>query len=296
MTSINNNNNLINPSNLGFTNLKPLRLIPSNSNQVKQNLITTKDSTSFGVVSGLVPPNQLFNNILASKINSSVNIEDGISKETVNAVNQVGGTSWIGRIPSNGNREVAVILPEGIDKNKPVEVIYYFHGRGGKISKSLTDSEYGLKDQINYMTKVLKKNVVFVVPQGPQAEKSNSWMKASSKENMADFQDKTLNIIKNMGVNISSVTLKGHSAGGVPIMNGSVDGKLIADRIDFLDASYGSWATTTVQNCPTAKINIFYKPNTQTETDARRVMGKSNVSVHTANVSHSSFPKVFLTY
>ena len=99
-----------------------------------------------------------------------------------------------------------------------------------------------------------------------------------------------------MGVNIASVTLKGHSAGGVPIVNGSIEGKLIANRIDFLDASYSSWASTTVKNCPNAKINIFYKPNTQTEEDARKMMGKTNVSVYPANLSHSSFPKVFLSY
>jgi hypothetical protein len=265
---------------------------------------------SNSALSGLKDPRALFNtssptvNNIFSVNSGSGNvsiIEPGTAIENINALKQFPGKQWLGKLASNGNREAAVIIPEGVDYNKPFEVIYYFHGHDGKISRSLTDGNYGLKEDIKNMAK--ERNIIVVVPQGPAKPQSDTWMNGKNNEDMQQFEQDTLNIIKERldpRVQIGSITVKGHSAGGQPIKNAANEGKLTANRVDFLDASYGTWATQAYNNLiiknPETKFNLFYIPGSQTQADALSLRGKKGVTLTKANVDHSSVPKTFFTY
>jgi hypothetical protein len=281
--------------------LKPLNL----QNQLnKNNTIDIKDTISSSISTRkpvLLNPLQLFSNISNSSISNQNNlsiIEKGVSLENTNAIKKFEGKTWLGKLDSNSNRDVAIIIPKGVDYTKPFEIMYYFHGHNGKLDRILTEPNYGLEKNIKDMPK--DKNVIIVIPQGPPKSQDFTWMNGKYGEDMTKFQDDTMNIVKNkLGVNayISSVTVQGHSAGGRPIMNAANQGKLRADKIDLLDSSYGTWATQAYDSYkkvnPNVKFNVVYIPNSQTQADALRLKGKDGVTLHQSKVDHSSVPKKF---
>lgn len=245
----------------------------------------------------VLKPISLFSSVTTLQNNNSV-IQDGVSQKTIDAVKKVSGNCWIGKLASNGNREAAVIMPQNIDKTKPFEVIYYFHGHNGKIANSLGDPTYGFGQKIQDIAK--NKNVIVVLPQGPKKELNYTWMNGKFKEDMAQFQKDTLEIIKNnfgSDIQIQSTTVKGHSGGGLPIYNAATQGKLTADRVDFLDASYGSWASQAYKSMaaknPYVQFNLTYIPGTQTQTDALSLKKKPGVTLYQSNVGHSSVPRKY---
>lgn len=289
--------------------IKPLQLFNSENEPQLSNPfeLFNNNSSSKDLKSGLknikiYPENGLeqnINNIGPSDKENVTIIEPGVSAESIKAIKQIPGKQWLGKLASNGNREAAVIIPEGVDYNKPFEIIYHFHGHNGTIGKSLTDANYGLKDQIKNMAK--DRNIIIVVPQGPPKALDYTWMNGKNKEDMQQFENDTLNIIKTLDprVKISSVTVKGHSAGGRPIMNSALEGKLTADRIDFLDSSYGNWASQTynsfIKKNPDAKFNVIYIPGSQTQPNALSLQGKKGVSFIKSKVDHSSVPKQYFS-
>jgi len=273
---------------------KTLKKIEPDKQNPDWNILINNDKLLSPMTLSLSPPIQLF--VDDSKANNTF-IEPGVSASAVKAVEQIPGRNWIGKLASNGNREVAILVPQGVDTTKPVEIIYYFHGHNGKISESLTNKNYGLKDQIQKMVKQ-QRNIIVVVPQGPPKKLDYTWMNGKNKEDMAQFQTDTLQILKQqLGREsiVGSVTVKGHSAGGRPIMNAAGEGKLKADRIDFLDASYGTWATRTYKNYvaknPSVSMNLYYIPGSQTSVDALSLKKKSGVTLQPVHVSHSAVPK-----
>lgn len=224
-------------------------------------------------------------------------IEEGVSAKTQSTLAQLGGTSWAGKLASNGGREVAINIPKNFDPSKPTEVIYHFHGHGGTIDNVLIGSS-GLKDKIEATSK--NKNIIVVIPQGPSTQQDHDWMKGSKGEDMNKFENDTLNIIKNKlspNIKIESISVEGHSAGGLPIANAAKEGKLHANKITLMDSSYGDWASSAYDNIskqsPNTKFNIIYIPNSQTEPDALKLSGKPNVTMIKANVNHGSVPKTF---
>ena len=228
----------------------------------------------------------------------SLIVEPGVSAKTADAVKQIPGQNWAGKMASNGNREVAVMVPQGVDVTKPVEIIYYFHGNYGTIAGNLADPAakdvnypVGLKDPIKQMAKD-KRNFILVMPQGPANEYDYTWMNGDYKEDLSKFQDESLKVIKDklkINPTIESVTIKVHSAGGRVAMNAANDGKLKADRIDFYDASYGKWATSVYQNYisanPDSKFNIYYVPGRETQTDALSLKNKPGINIIPVNKS-----------
>ena len=176
--------------------------------------------------------------------------------------------------------------------------IYHFHGHNGELSNILTNKNTGLHDKIYDTAK--NKNVIIVIPQGPSKEKDFTWFNGKYNEDMAKFQQDTMNAIKKNlapNVKISSVTVEGHSAGGRPLLNASKEGKLNADKIDFLDASYGTWASETYNNYisknPNVKFNVVYIPGSGTQADALSLKGKQGIQLTQSKVDHSSVPKTF---
>ena len=244
---------------------------------------------------------------LDTKQSFFISPSDKILKSTIDAVKQVPGNSWVGRLPSNGNREVAIMIPNGVDPKKPVELIYYFHGKyTHSQNESISESLLGrieLKDAINNMAQK-GKNVIVIMPQGPQDSLLPYWM--SGNENMITFQSDTEKIIKEkMGfdLKVGSITMKGHSAGGQPIRNAAREGTLKADKIDYLDASYGHWALETyntfVAKNPSTEMNVYYIANNSTGTlaGANEMKNKPGANmVVSANLDHFKVPKCYFDF
>ncbi|MBC7475623.1 MAG: hypothetical protein H7263_15155 [Candidatus Sericytochromatia bacterium] len=266
--------------------MKPLELF--HQNEIKTN-------SNKNILSGLN-----LNLAKSNNINKTI-IETGSSTINTNAIKQYEGQVWLGKLSSNGNREVAIIIPKGADYSKPFEIVYHFHGHNGKLDQILTDKNYGLHAKIDTTAK--NKNIIIVIPQGPIKALDYTWFNGKYNEDMSKFQQDTISIIKNKlssDAKIGSVTVEGHSAGGRALLNASREGKLNANKIDFLDASYGNWASETYNNYsvknPNAKFNIVYIPNSQTQTDALSLKNKNGVTLKTSQVDHSSVPKTFFDF
>lgn len=225
-------------------------------------------------------------------------IEAGVKPENIRAVKSIPGSHWLGKLPSNSNRDVSIIVPKGADFSKPFEVIYHFHGHEGKMSNILANPYEGLKDAM--LTTAKNKNIIVVVPQGPSTERDFTWMNGKFNEDMEKFQNDTMSLIKSKfapDIQISSVTVEGHSAGGRALMNAAKEGKLTADKVDFLDSTYGDWASQTykkhIEKNPNAKFNVVYVPGTETQDDALRLKNKKNITMFQSNVYHGAVPKNF---
>jgi len=220
--------------------------------------------------------------------------EPGVKADTIQAIREIPGRHWIGRLPGNGQREVAILVPQDTDLNQPVELVYYFHGHNGTLAKSLQDPSKGLANALQ-----AKQNRVFVLPQGPPKAQDYTWMNPRHKESMADFQaasEQQLRDLLHPGLQIGQVTLKAHSAGGLALMNGARNG-MQAHRLDFLDASYGSWASATYQAQikanPQLDMHVVYIPGTQTQADALKLKNKPGITLHTSPVNHGLVPRHF---
>lgn len=249
-----------------------------------------ENSKTLGKIYNLPILENVFNNTSVAEFNPA-------SASTTNALNKIEGTKWSGKLDSNGGRDVAIILPKNYDPSKPTEVVYHFHGHNGTVSSVLIGGN-GLKDKIDSISK--EKNIVVVIPQGPSKKNDHDWMKGSKGEDMDKFEKDTLNIIKTQirpDIKIGSITIEGHSAGGLPIMNAAVEGKIHANKITLMDSSYGDWATQAyaniIKNSPNTKFNVVYIPNSQTQSDAIQLKGKPNVTMITSKVSHGEVPKTF---
>lgn len=236
--------------------------------------------------------------VVASPARSGVQTEPGVSAATAKAIASVPGQAWAGKLASNGHREAAILMPQGFDPSKPTEVIFYFHGHGNTISGVLTNKDFGLGDKMSEMAKT--RNLVFVVPQGPPAERDSTWMNPKNKESLSQFQQDIFTQIAKMapGTPIQSVTLKGHSAGGLPLLNGATAGGIRADKVDFLDASYGYWASETYNQLKKhgqhPPLSVTFIPGTKTEEDASRLKGAAGVTLKRASVGHSAVPRTYL--
>ncbi|PKL78727.1 MAG: hypothetical protein CVV27_02870, partial [Candidatus Melainabacteria bacterium HGW-Melainabacteria-1] len=198
----------------------------------------------------------------------------------------------------------AMLLPHPYDPSKPTEVIFYFHGHNGSIANSLNPAKTGLSDVIQQLAQARSQagghNVAIVLPQGPVKARDYTWMNAKNGESLATFQAEALERLLQLapGLQIGKVTLKGHSAGGLPLLNGATAGGIRADRVDFLDASYGSWASGSWNQFKkhglAPEFNLVYLPGTSTQADALRLKGKAGVNLLTTSVSHGQVPKAFL--
>ena len=66
-------------------------------------------------------------------------------KNFARVASSVDGKVWVGKLPSNGNRDVAVIVPKKYDQSKPGELIFYFHGTRSQMIKA--PKETYIRDQ-----------------------------------------------------------------------------------------------------------------------------------------------------
>jgi len=156
-----------------------------------------------------------------------------------------------------------------------------------------------MKDKLAAMVKA-KRNFIIVIPQGPPKQADYTWMSKKHGYDLKKFQAESIKVAQSLNakVKIESQTVKGHSAGGLPIMNGALEGTLNAKRIDFLDASYGVWASETyrayVAKTPGVDFNLVYIPGSYTAPNALSLKGKPRVRLMTSNVHHWLVPKTFI--
>lgn len=228
-----------------------------------------------------------------------VQAEAGTRIETQQALAQIPGWHWLGYLPGNQNRETAVLIPAGVDLSRPVEVVYYLHGHHGTVAKSLGDPHTGFAAEITAQDQA-GHNRVWIIPQGPPKEKDYTWFHPQYQGSIQSFQSHAEARLQALapGLQIGRITVMGHSAGGRAILNASSNG-LKADRIDFLDGSYGYWASATWANQrrqnPALEMNVIYIPGTATAQDALRLKGQKGVHLLTSHVGHALVPKAFVS-
>ena len=245
--------------------------------------------------------------------------EDGVQKGLVEIVQKYRGLRWIGKLSGNGNRDALIYIPPGSDPDKPFEIIYHFHGTHSHLTNEGSVGANRLGQVFNITHDLNKKpdrNIVVVYPlsagrrgkSGGHADRNgydDYWMKKgnSTNDDMAQMHAETLNTVQSkFGINIKidSITIKGHSAGGRALQRISESGFKV-DRVDFLDASYGSWAQdchkAVIRNNPNTQINIFVMPNdkTPTSTDmcSKSLKGKRGINIIKTRIPHGKMIKAF---
>lgn len=227
-------------------------------------------------------------------------IEENVPTDAKQAVMNFPGRHYLGKLAANGNREVAILVPPSTDLSRPLEVMYYFHGHGGRIASALEHPSKGFGDKLQSMAQNAARNLVYIIPQGPPKDKDATWMNPANGESIQDFQTDTEALLSRLNqgstVDISSRTALGHSAGGLPLMNGMRNG-FDLNRMVFLDGSYGWWATAAYQAAQdrqmALEMHVIYRPGTSTETDALRLKGKVNLLP--SSISHGAIPKYFIS-
>lgn len=216
------------------------------------------------------------------------------------------GKAIVENFSGNSGRPVGILIPKGTDVSKPVEMVYQFHGDNCEKFGQDVRADQALQLVMNEASQV-GRNVVVVYPLGPDYNKNNSpkqqWMGAGSKDNMSQLHSQVLDQVFDRPVQVSKIIVKGHSAGGEAIMNTAKAG-FVADRYDFMDASYAGWASTTynlaMKNAEPLKkkleFNVFALAGTGTDKGARVLAGKPGVNVEWENPKHVSHPEMVSHY
>lgn len=245
------------------------------------------------------------------------------------------GKTWAGRLSGNGGRPVAFYVPKGFDPSKPVEIAYHFHGTHGQIidiprpplegaGKIYRKVKVGtISDAHNRIDQALGKfqkegstrNAILVYPlsAGQRSLKKDGaawrqaydaeWMKSGNDtgDDMAKFHQESMSQLASMGIKVNqpSVTLSGHSAGGIVLKN-ILAGGFSADKVKFLDASYGHWATAAYRDGmrinPNMKFEVYVRRGSdKTDSDITKNIEKSkNVSYVRSSVAHEVFNQNFI--
>ncbi len=150
------------------------------------------------------------------------------------------GNLSISNLPSNGGRPAAVYVPANLDPSKPVRVITYFHGHGGNVGDSL--GRQGQFERLKALERA-NPNTVFVLPQAG-SKPFSYWMKPP-RESGAALEREALGEAARLAgapsLEIGERVLSAHSGGGLALKNLVQAGEARADRIEFLDATYGDW-------------------------------------------------------
>lgn len=244
-------------------------------------------------------------------------LEPGVQPGLAEALKGVKGERWVGRLSGNGSREVAIFIPQGADPNKPFEVIYHFHGVNGHSIGQ--DPESTGRNRLEQVLKAAARtgsegrNIVVVYPLSaghrpgkggklPGLTYDADWMRPNnaSGDDMNQMHAEVLQRIESQfghKINVGSITAKGHSAGGTPLVNLAEAGFKV-NRIDFLDASYGlripRCYRAAIKNNPDLELNIFLKPQTQTDNvSTRSVEGKPGVRIIEARIAHGRMNETY---
>lgn len=203
-----------------------------------------------------------------------------VSLALAKAVERFDGLAWAGKLPANGNREAAVLIPRGTDLGRPVELFVLFHGNGGTVAsytKWLAPTVAGLPAQ--------GRNAVVVIPGGGAKA---SWMVPGKGESLVGVQDQALAQAKRLAgrpLRVASHTVAGFSGGGQAIAQAATAGELRADKIVFFDATYGDWGDTAARHRrPGARVDVFYTEHNRLR--AERLRGLAGIHVEASTTDH----------
>jgi len=157
---------------------------------------------------------------------------------------------------ANGCRPVVVYLPPGFDPAKPARLITAIHGHYGNVGAHL--QKHGWLDRIRSLTEPeatptptdgLKPDsqIIYVLPQANQPP-FTYWM--NPPESAAGLEKAALDAARLMAVgheiDVVSRTVEAHSGAGIALANAVAQGELHADKINMLDATYGTWGARCV--------------------------------------------------
>ncbi|PIR55422.1 hypothetical protein COU74_01010 [Candidatus Peregrinibacteria bacterium CG10_big_fil_rev_8_21_14_0_10_36_19] len=226
-------------------------------------------------------------------------VNSGTEQNMKNIMEQYQGKYEIVRFSGNGNRTVAIYIPPNFDKSKPSEIIYHFHGthshlvgeklpildggskyynsRAGKLSVGENRFTQAISTINNQVAKG-ERNTIIIYPlsagrRGPVGSVGykngydENWMSKDTGEDMQTLHDQTMAELSKLGYGSikPSVTLTGHSAGGKALTNILLSG-FKADKVKYLDASYGYWLNSGSKAADqNTIIEAYYRPNTETD-------------------------------
>ena len=199
-----------------------------------------------------------------------VDAEKGVYKKTIsrweNALKKSdhGSTTFIRQFSSNGpidkkhlkkSRDTIVYIPNALDTQRPIQVIWWFHGLKGFGSKLFSKR---LMPQINYLLS-RKVNFVLVIPEMPWSVNTSTktkrqkriWEKRAnspigSNGNLPALNFEVKKILRGHFKKRTKLinVVVGHSAGGSAISSAAKSGSLniLKPRlVIFSDATYGKW-------------------------------------------------------
>jgi len=180
-----------------------------------------------------------------------------------------GGTTWVGPLPGNGDREVLIYRPEGWSGEGPVRLIVHFHGtysehvqrRRDGMSKKRWVGHKRLGqtlDAIDELQQTGQGDVALVYPlsAGKRAPNGHTgwwnqafdsmWMVPDGTESFAGLlADARGVLVDTLGVERARlrarVTAQGHSAGGLALYNVAAAGASQVREYIFLDAAFEGW-------------------------------------------------------
>ncbi|PIN74063.1 hypothetical protein COV20_02285 [Candidatus Woesearchaeota archaeon CG10_big_fil_rev_8_21_14_0_10_45_16] len=177
----------------------------------------------------------------------------------------VHGTTFVSKLQSNGpedqnllnekGRLTLVFAPCSTDFNKPIEMVYYFHGNNGFSyqdgSGAYDDFNKRLAPQIKKMMDA-GRNFVIVFPELPWSagdnpgvsKKNHGKVWADGDSNLVALHNDVLRLLnlRFSNVVVGYISMTGHSGGGSPLKRGVEVGaiqELNVNKITFSDADYG---------------------------------------------------------
>jgi hypothetical protein len=238
----------------------------------------------------------------------------------------------ITRMKGNGNRWVAIYIPKNFDPDKQSEIVYHFHGthshlidvplphldgggrrynskKAGTISVGSNRFDQAIRT-VEMQVKSGKRNAILVYPLssgqrsgGNRIARENGydheWMKSgnNSGDDMGKLHREALRAIQN-GMGISpggnpSITISGHSAGGIALAN-ILESGFHADKVKFLDASYGNWAqkahNAIKKQGQKTELEIYARPGAKTDNaETQSIKNGENVTLNYDKRTHDNF-------
>lgn len=144
-------------------------------------------------------------------------------------------------LPANGNRPVAVYVPAGFRPELPATLVTYFHGHRWDVGGAL--EAHGVFARLAALGRQDPQTLV-VLPQAGAAP-FVSWMSARAHppESLAQLEVQALALVaRRVGreVTVAHRIVDAHSGGNRAVRNAAQSGELVADKLNLLDAAYGT--------------------------------------------------------
>jgi hypothetical protein len=198
----------------------------------------------------------------------------------------VSGSGAIVKLASNGaqdgvadgrldqGRDTLLFIPCRTDPSKPVELIYYFHGLTGFTHKSFNTVMGQIKELMGE-----KRNFVLVYPElpwswgdpsvteivgktdrskGASGARNTPWT-SQDPGDLEQFHQDSIEIFSQFGIrSVGSITMLGHSAGGLAIRSASSHMNVIGvDKVILSDSDYWGSAQAAYEANPNIAIHML---------------------------------------